>query len=94
MFQHPVLRVLLCAECRKFYGDGTFEQGNVIIVSYKTCTFSIYLHSQMYTFFIYANTFLLNSQVMMLQTCFVDGVQMVVIYTVARTAVIHFVINV
>lgn len=28
MYQHPVLRVLLCAECRKFYGDGTFEQGD------------------------------------------------------------------
>lgn len=27
MFQHPVLRTLLCANCREFYGDGTFEQG-------------------------------------------------------------------
>ncbi|XP_072750970.1 uncharacterized protein [Anoplolepis gracilipes] len=28
MFQHPVLRTLLCANCREFYGDGTFEQGD------------------------------------------------------------------
>ncbi|XP_012261488.2 uncharacterized protein LOC105689213 [Athalia rosae] len=27
MFSHPVLRVLLCAACREFYGDGVFEQG-------------------------------------------------------------------
>ncbi|XP_015593024.1 uncharacterized protein LOC107266748 [Cephus cinctus] len=27
MFEHPVLRTLLCAKCRQFYGDGTFEQG-------------------------------------------------------------------
>jgi len=30
MFEHPILRTLLCANCRDFYGDGTFEQGNVI----------------------------------------------------------------
>ncbi|XP_014219435.1 uncharacterized protein LOC106647515 [Copidosoma floridanum] len=28
MHEHPVLRVLLCAKCREFYGDGTFEQGD------------------------------------------------------------------
>ncbi|XP_043509240.1 transcriptional regulator ATRX-like [Frieseomelitta varia] len=28
MFEHPVLRTLLCAKCREFYGDGTFEQGD------------------------------------------------------------------
>ncbi|XP_011637682.1 uncharacterized protein LOC105427582 [Pogonomyrmex barbatus] len=28
MFEHPVLRVLLCRNCRDFYGDGTFEQGD------------------------------------------------------------------
>ncbi|KOX69581.1 Transcriptional regulator ATRX [Melipona quadrifasciata] len=28
MFEHPVLRTLLCAKCRDFYGDGTFEQGD------------------------------------------------------------------
>ncbi|XP_015178669.1 PREDICTED: uncharacterized protein LOC107067572 isoform X2 [Polistes dominula] len=28
MFEHPVLRTLLCANCREFYGDGTFEQGD------------------------------------------------------------------
>ncbi|KAL0102908.1 hypothetical protein PUN28_018303 [Cardiocondyla obscurior] len=28
MHQHPVLRTLLCARCRDFYGDGTFEQGD------------------------------------------------------------------
>ncbi|KAJ8678989.1 hypothetical protein QAD02_014776 [Eretmocerus hayati] len=26
--EHPVLRTLLCAKCREFYGDGTFEQGD------------------------------------------------------------------
>lgn len=34
MFEHPVLRTLLCANCRNFYGDGTFEQGNVTFVYY------------------------------------------------------------
>ncbi|XP_054002837.1 uncharacterized protein LOC128889318 [Hylaeus anthracinus] len=28
MFEHPVLRTLLCSKCRDFYGDGTFEQGD------------------------------------------------------------------
>lgn len=28
MSEHPVLRTLLCANCREFYGDGTFEQGD------------------------------------------------------------------
>ncbi|XP_011259320.1 uncharacterized protein LOC105253172 [Camponotus floridanus] len=28
MFEHPVLRTLLCANCREFYGDGSFEQGD------------------------------------------------------------------
>ncbi|XP_017754277.1 PREDICTED: transcriptional regulator ATRX-like [Eufriesea mexicana] len=28
MFEHPTLRTLLCAKCREFYGDGTFEQGD------------------------------------------------------------------
>ncbi|XP_011687263.1 PREDICTED: uncharacterized protein LOC105449648 isoform X2 [Wasmannia auropunctata] len=28
MFEHPVLRTLLCANCHDFYGDGTFEQGD------------------------------------------------------------------
>ncbi|XP_032691624.1 transcriptional regulator ATRX [Odontomachus brunneus] len=28
MLEHPVLRTLLCARCREFYGDGTFEQGD------------------------------------------------------------------
>ncbi|XP_076761786.1 uncharacterized protein LOC143429853 [Xylocopa sonorina] len=28
MFEHPVLRTLLCAKCRDFYGDGNFEQGD------------------------------------------------------------------
>lgn len=28
MFEHPVLHTLLCAKCRDFYGDGTFEQGD------------------------------------------------------------------
>ncbi|XP_071648547.1 uncharacterized protein [Temnothorax longispinosus] len=28
MFEHPVLRTLLCASCREFYGDGSFEQGD------------------------------------------------------------------
>lgn len=28
MFEHPVLKTLLCAKCREFYGDGTFEQGD------------------------------------------------------------------
>ncbi|XP_015123107.1 uncharacterized protein LOC107045356 [Diachasma alloeum] len=28
MQEHPVLKVLLCAACREFYGDGTFEQGD------------------------------------------------------------------
>ncbi|KAG7207129.1 hypothetical protein KM043_001003 [Ampulex compressa] len=28
MHEHPVLRTLLCAKCREFYGDGTFEQGD------------------------------------------------------------------
>ncbi|XP_076624841.1 uncharacterized protein LOC143343636 isoform X1 [Colletes latitarsis] len=28
MFEHPVLRTLLCSKCREFYGDGTFEQGD------------------------------------------------------------------
>ncbi|CAL7939103.1 unnamed protein product [Xylocopa violacea] len=28
MFEHPVLRTLLCAKCREFYGDGNFEQGD------------------------------------------------------------------
>ncbi|XP_003424208.1 uncharacterized protein LOC100679538 isoform X1 [Nasonia vitripennis] len=28
MTEHPVLRTLLCAKCREFYGDGTFEQGD------------------------------------------------------------------
>ncbi|EFN81847.1 uncharacterized protein LOC105185666 isoform X2 [Harpegnathos saltator] len=28
MLVHPVLRTLLCARCREFYGDGTFEQGD------------------------------------------------------------------
>ncbi|XP_012283973.1 uncharacterized protein LOC105701641 [Orussus abietinus] len=28
MFEHPILRTLLCAQCRDFYGDGTFEQGD------------------------------------------------------------------
>ncbi|XP_046423626.1 uncharacterized protein LOC124181277 [Neodiprion fabricii] len=27
MYAHPVLRTLLCAACREFYGDGNFEQG-------------------------------------------------------------------
>ncbi|XP_066594149.1 uncharacterized protein ADD1 isoform X2 [Prorops nasuta] len=27
MFEHPLLRTLLCRKCRDFYGDGTFEQG-------------------------------------------------------------------
>ncbi|XP_046742218.1 uncharacterized protein LOC124408934 [Diprion similis] len=27
MYAHPVLRTLLCAACRDFYGDGKFEQG-------------------------------------------------------------------
>jgi len=31
MFEHPVLHTLLCARCREFYGDGTFEQGDTII---------------------------------------------------------------
>lgn len=34
MCEHPVLRTLLCASCRDFYGDGIFEQGNVMIVYY------------------------------------------------------------
>ncbi|XP_018304251.1 uncharacterized protein [Mycetomoellerius zeteki] len=28
MFEHPVLRTLLCSNCRDFYGDGCFEQGD------------------------------------------------------------------
>ncbi|CAK9823443.1 Transcriptional regulator ATRX [Anthophora retusa] len=28
MFEHPILHTLLCAKCRDFYGDGTFEQGD------------------------------------------------------------------
>ncbi|XP_011057049.1 PREDICTED: uncharacterized protein LOC105147602 isoform X2 [Acromyrmex echinatior] len=28
MFEHPVLRTLLCSSCRDFYGDGCFEQGD------------------------------------------------------------------
>ncbi|XP_034192451.1 uncharacterized protein LOC117609838 [Osmia lignaria lignaria] len=28
MCEHPVLHTLLCAKCRDFYGDGTFEQGD------------------------------------------------------------------
>ncbi|XP_020287238.1 uncharacterized protein LOC109856402 isoform X2 [Pseudomyrmex gracilis] len=28
MYQHPILRTLLCAKCRAFYGDGNFEQGD------------------------------------------------------------------
>ncbi|KAI4493170.1 hypothetical protein M0802_009587 [Mischocyttarus mexicanus] len=28
MLEHPVLHTLLCAKCREFYGDGTFEQGD------------------------------------------------------------------
>ncbi|XP_014486324.1 PREDICTED: uncharacterized protein LOC106750466 isoform X2 [Dinoponera quadriceps] len=28
MLEHPVLRTLLCARCREFYGDGFFEQGD------------------------------------------------------------------
>ncbi|KYM94334.1 PREDICTED: uncharacterized protein LOC108781410 [Cyphomyrmex costatus] len=28
MFEHPVLRTLLCTNCREFYGDGCFEQGD------------------------------------------------------------------
>ncbi|XP_068984234.1 uncharacterized protein [Bombus flavifrons] len=28
MFEHPVLHTLLCAKCKDFYGDGTFEQGD------------------------------------------------------------------
>lgn len=28
MFEHPVLFTLLCANCRDFYGDGKFEQGD------------------------------------------------------------------
>uniref|UniRef100_A0A0C9RMJ5 ATRX_1 protein n=1 Tax=Fopius arisanus TaxID=64838 RepID=A0A0C9RMJ5_9HYME len=28
MQEHPILKVLLCAACREFYGDGTFEQGD------------------------------------------------------------------
>lgn len=28
MLEHPVLRTLLCANCRDFYGDGKFEQGD------------------------------------------------------------------
>lgn len=31
MFEHPTLRTLLCAKCREFYGDGTFEQGTHIV---------------------------------------------------------------
>lgn len=31
MLEHPVLHTLLCAKCRKFYGDGTFEQGTPLI---------------------------------------------------------------
>lgn len=44
MFEHPVLRTLLCANCREFYGDGTFEQGNVIIVFYRVFTlYSVFI---------------------------------------------------
>ncbi|XP_076294363.1 uncharacterized protein LOC143215789 [Lasioglossum baleicum] len=28
MFEHPILHTLLCSNCRDFYGDGTFEQGD------------------------------------------------------------------
>lgn len=28
MLEHPILRTLLCAKCREFYGDGTFDQGD------------------------------------------------------------------
>ncbi|XP_011336286.2 uncharacterized protein LOC105278707 isoform X2 [Ooceraea biroi] len=28
MFEHPMLHTLLCAKCREFYGNGTFEQGD------------------------------------------------------------------
>ncbi|KAK2579723.1 hypothetical protein KPH14_011068 [Odynerus spinipes] len=28
MLEHPILRTLLCAKCKEFYGDGTFEQGD------------------------------------------------------------------
>lgn len=31
MLEHPVLHTLLCAKCREFYGDGSFEQGNTTI---------------------------------------------------------------
>lgn len=27
MQEHPMLKTLLCAQCREFYGDGDFEQG-------------------------------------------------------------------
>lgn len=37
MLEHPVLRTLLCANCRDFYGDGKFEQGNVILCSGSLC---------------------------------------------------------
>lgn len=32
MFEHPVLHTLLCAKCRDFYGDGTFEQGIILLL--------------------------------------------------------------
>jgi len=46
MFEHPVLRTLLCANCREFYGDGSFEQGNNYIF-YRVYNFNIYLHMDM-----------------------------------------------
>ena len=82
MFEHPVLRTLLCAKCREFYGDGTFEQGTY-------CCY-LYLKSSI-KFHIFINQIL---QVMMQQICFVDGVQMVVTYTVVPFVAIHFVTNV
>ena len=43
MFEHPVLRTLLCSSCRDFYGDGCFEQGNVIINVCLSYMFPTYL---------------------------------------------------
>ena len=36
MHEHPVLRTLLCAKCREFYGEGTFEQGNLRMFIYQS----------------------------------------------------------
>lgn len=78
MTEHPVLRTLLCAKCREFYGDGTFEQGEKLH------------YCQKYTKKNFHRQYCLVQETMQ-QICSADGVQMVEIYIAAPTAATLFV---